>query len=195
MTVKQQIRFAKLGVHALLCLPLAWLVYLSVNSLLGVDPAEKLVKELGFYSITILWLCLSMTPLKRLTGLPHWIAIRRAVGLWCFAYVTLHLLVFLLFWAGLQKSIIVEEISQRPYIMVGMAAWLLLIPLAVTSLNGLRRWMGSSRWQSLHRLIYPIAILALLHLVWLSKLDFMEPLIFFVVLILLFYVRFRRSGK
>lgn len=180
----------KTAVHALLALPLLGLMYLALTQQLGPDPAEHLMKELGFYGACILWLTLAITPLKKLTGIASFIAYRRLLGLWSFFYLTLHLLVFVVLWAGLDVGVLLEEVSQRPYIIVGSIAWLLLVPLTLTSTRKARRSMGR-RWQSLHRLVYIIAVLGLVHITWIAKLDFTQPALFGAVLLVLFGLRIK----
>ena len=182
-------------VHVTAMLPLSYLGWLVATNNLGPDPAQYLVHELGFWGLLFLWLSLSMTPLRMLTGKPGWVAFRRATGLWSFAYVCLHLTVFLLAWCGLNIEIIQEEILERPYILLGVVAWLLMIPLAITSINALRRRLGR-RWLQLHRMVYGIAVLGLLHLALVAKLEYLEPLLFGMVLIFLFFMRWRgRQGR
>ena len=148
------------------------------------------MKELGFYGACILWLTLTITPLKKLTGIASFMTYRRLLGLWSFFYLTLHLLVFVVLWAGLNVGVLLEEVSQRPYIIVGSIAWLLLVPLTLTSTRKARRSMGR-RWQSLHRLVYIIAVLGLVHITWIAKLDFTQPALFGAVLLVLFGLRIK----
>ena len=110
-------------VHFGACLPLVWLSYLVLSGEIGADPAERLVRELGFFGACSLWGSLSLTPLRLLTGVPQWVAYRRALGLWAFAYISLHLAAFISVWAGFDWGIVMEEVTQRPYIYVGLLAW------------------------------------------------------------------------
>ena len=181
---------ARLVLHLLLCLPLLWLGYLIATQQLGADPAELLVRELGFYGACVLWGCLAMTPLRVLTEWPGWIAFRRLLGLWSFFYLTLHFSVFIMLWAGLNLAVIMDEVTQRPYIIVGLIAWLMMLPLAITSTRGFRRRLGK-RWQKLHRLVYLVALLGLLHIVWVAKLEYMQPLLFAGILIAMFALRIK----
>ena len=180
----------KTAAHVLMALPLLGSMYLALTQQLGPDPAEHLMKELGFYGACILWLTLAITPLKKLTGIASFMAYRRLLGLWSFFYLTLHLLVFVVLWAGLNVAVLLEEVSQRPYIIVGTIAWLLLVPLTITSTRKARRSMGR-RWQSLHRLVYIIAVLGLVHITWIAKLDFTQPALFGAVLLVLFGLRIK----
>lgn len=186
--MKSKLLVAKISAQCLLAIPLLWLVYLIFSQSIGPDPAEKIVRDLGFAGACILWLTLAMTPLKIVTGKGYWIAFRRLLGLWSFAYLSLHMLAFVVFWAGLNWGIVLEELIRRPYIYVGFAAWVLLLPLAITSTRKARRSMGLG-WQKLHRLIYVIAGLGLLHIIWFSKLEYTQPMVFGGLLVLLLSIR------
>ena len=177
-------------IHLLALIPLLRLLHTAFFGDLGPDPAHYVVRQLGFWGIVLLWTSLAMTPLKTLTGQPYWIGYRRALGLWSFAYICLHLTAFLLFWCGLSVDVITDEIGKRPYILVGLGAWLLMVPLALTSTRNARRRLGR-RWNRLHKLVYLIAMLALLHLIWIAKLDYSQSIIFSIILIFLFFIRIR----
>lgn len=192
---QRNLKLARAGIHLLAVIPLLMLLRTAYQGDLGPDPAEYVVRELGFWGIVMLWANLSMTPLKNLTSQPYWIGFRRALGLWSFAYICFHLTAFLLFWCGLSPDIITDEIGKRPYILIGLSAWLLMVPLAVTSTRNARRRLGR-RWNRLHKLVYPVAVLALLHLIWIAKLDYSKSIIFSIVLIFLFFIRIRaRQSK
>ncbi len=158
-------------------LPLAWLCWLAWQDRLGTNPVETLSHYTGDWSLRFLLLTLTVTPLRRLTGWNGLIRFRRMLGLFAFFYVCLHFGVYLLFdqffdWAG-----IVEDVAKRPYITVGFAGWLLLIPLAATSTSGMIKRLGRY-WQRLHRLVYFSAALGVLHYLWLVKTDRTEPLVY-----------------
>ncbi|AUM11936.1 protein-methionine-sulfoxide reductase heme-binding subunit MsrQ [Ketobacter alkanivorans] len=174
--------------HVLLLWPLLWLVYRVIAGDIGTDPAESIVRYLGFTGACMLWACLAITPLRLISGNPSWVSYRRALGLWAFFYTSLHLAAFLIVWAGLDLDIIIEEITKRLYVYIGLAAWLLLLPLAVTSTKASRRKLGR-RWVVLHKLIYPSAVLAVVHMLWLAKLDYLQPALFAVMLFLLLLMR------
>ncbi|MBA57244.1 MAG: sulfoxide reductase heme-binding subunit YedZ [Pseudomonadales bacterium] len=178
----------RIFVHVGSLLPLAWLSYLVFSGHIGADPAEKIVRELGLYGACFLWGSLAMTPLRLLTGKPQWIAYRRALGLWAFAYLSLHLLAFVVIWAGLDWGIVVEEVTKRPYVYIGLLGWLLLVPLAFTSTRATRRRLGR-RWLTLHKLVYLVAVLGLIHMAWIAKLDYLQVLVFALILSLLFICR------
>lgn len=179
---------SRLLAHGLAALPLGFSLLAIISGELGPDPAETLVKDLGFAGACLLWLTLAITPLRRLSGWSAWMRYRRLLGLWAFAYLTLHLLAFIVLWSGLNLGVITDELVQRPYIYVGVVAWVLLVPLAVTSTQGWRRRLGRS-WLTLHRLIYGVVALGLLHIVWISKLDYVQPALFALTLILLMVLR------
>lgn len=186
---KQRI-ISKVILFVALLLPCVWLIFAAVNNQLGADPAKKLVEETGLWAIQCLWLSLAMTPLKNWTGSSQWIQYRRMIGLFAFFYVLLHFLgyIFLLF--GAQWALIGQELTKRPYIIVGFSAFVLLIPLAITSTAGWQRRL-KRRWLTLHKLVYLIAILALIHFIWLKKLGIFAVWPYALVLLILFTERIR----
>ncbi|HEY1029072.1 MAG TPA: protein-methionine-sulfoxide reductase heme-binding subunit MsrQ [Pseudomonas sp.] len=152
--------------------PLYWL-YCASSGLLGPDPGKALVDNLGLGGLILLLLTLTMTPLQQLTRWSGWIAVRRQLGLWCFAYVVLHLAGYAFFIAGLRPDLVLRDLSERPYIIVGALAFLGLLALAVTSNRFSIRRLGR-RWKGLHRLVYVILLLALLHMLWVVRADMAE---------------------
>jgi sulfoxide reductase heme-binding subunit YedZ len=182
----------------LLCLtPLAWLVYAAFNNLLGANPAETLIRALGDWALRGLLLTLAITPLRVLLKQPALLRYRRLLGLWSFTYVLLHLLAYAWFDKSLMLDEVVQDVIKRPFILVGMLAFLLLLPLALTSFNAAIRWLGGKRWQLLHRLIYPITMLACLHFWWMrsGKQLFTEPIVYTSILIALLGWRLWRRFK
>jgi sulfoxide reductase heme-binding subunit YedZ len=161
---------------AVLSFPLYWL-YEGLQRLTGPDPGKVLVDNLGQGGLILLLLTLSMTPLRRLTAWGGWLAVRRQLGLWCFFYIVLHLGGYLLFILGLRFDRLLADISERPYIIVGALALLGLLPLALTSNRYSQRRLGM-RWWQLHRLVYPILGLALLHVLWVVRSDIGEWLVY-----------------
>ncbi|MCW3150721.1 protein-methionine-sulfoxide reductase heme-binding subunit MsrQ [Stutzerimonas stutzeri] len=149
--------------------PLYWL-YLAWTSALGPDPGKVLVDNLGQGALVLLLLTLAMTPMQRVTGWAGWLAVRRQLGLWCFTYALLHLAGYLFFLLGADFSRLPEELSERPYILVGMLGLLGLTALAATSSRWSMRRLGK-RWKTLHRLIYVIVIVVLLHMLWVVRAD------------------------
>lgn len=157
-------------------LPLAWMVWLGWQNQLGANPVETLSHRTGDWSLRFLLLTLAVTPLRRLTGWNWLQRFRRMLGLFAFFYVCLHFGVYLVFDQFFDWQAIVADIAKRPYITVGFTGWLLLIPLAVTSTSGMIKRLGRN-WQRLHRLVYLIGALGVLHYLWLVKADITEPLI------------------
>ena len=173
--------------------PLALLV-LRVNGVwqlsLGANPVEEVLNVCGKTALNLLLLTLCITPVRRSTGFNRLIAFRRLLGLFSFFYLVLHFLVYLFLDRAMEWSTIVDDIAERPYITVGFAALLMMIPLAATSTNALQRRLGRN-WARLHRLVYPIAVLGVVHFWWQVKLDVAEPLLYAFLLAVLLGVRFR----
>lgn len=165
-------------------LPLAWLCWLAWQGQLGANPVETLSHRTGDWSLRFLLLTLAITPARRLTGWNRLQQFRRMLGLFAFFYVSLHLAVYLIFDQFFDGPAIVADVIKRPYLTVGFAAFLLLIPLAVTSTRGMMKRLGKN-WQRLHRLVYLIAVLGVLHYAWLVKADLTEPLLYGGVLAML----------
>lgn len=186
-----RIRRAKPPLCAVLGLPLAALGVDVLRELqtpgsgFGPDPADELTRALGSWAITLLLATLATSPLARMLRKPWLIRFRRMVGLWAFAYAVLHCVAYLALLAGLDLANIADDLVQRPYITVGFAALLALIPLAITSTRGWQRRLGR-RWRALHRLVYAVGIAAWVHVLWLSKGGFAEPLVYGLALAFLF---------
>lgn len=167
--------------------PLAWLVVAAASNALGANPAEALIRSLGEWALRFLCLALAVTPLRQLTGQPALARLRRMVGLWAFAYALLHLLAYAWLDRGLEWSELLADIAQRPFILVGTLAWGLLLLLALTSFDAAMRWLGGKRWRALHRAVYLVAPLALLHFYWMraGKRNWLEVGVYALVLGLL----------
>ncbi len=151
----------------LLCLtPFAWLVGGAVNDALGANPAEYLIRATGDWTLRLLCITLAVTPLRVMLGLPELAKLRRMFGLFTYFYAVLHLLCYSWLDMGFELADIAADIAKRPFILVGFTAFLLLTPLALTSFNRAIRWLGAKRWQWLHRLVYVVAVLAVLHFFW-----------------------------
>jgi sulfoxide reductase heme-binding subunit YedZ len=179
---------AKAAAFVLCLVPLALLVRDALAGQLAADPIEEITHRTGWWTLTLLMVTLAVTPVRRLTGWNRLVKLRRMLGLFAFFYACLHVLTYF----GLDQlfafDYILEDIAERPYITVGFTAWLLLIPLAVTSTRGWIRRLGK-RWQRLHRLVYVCATLGVVHFLWLVKADVREPLIFAGVLAVLMLLR------
>lgn len=173
----------------LLCLvPLAVLGWDALQGNLGSNPIEKINRRTGDWVLYMLLLTLAITPLRKLTGIGILVRYRRMIGLYAFFYALMHFSSYIILDQFFDWGEIVKDIAKRPYITVGFTALVLLIPLAVTSTNGMMRRMGRN-WKKLHKLVYPIAILGILHYLWLVKADNREPLIWAAVLVILLLMR------
>lgn len=168
--------------------PLARLIFEFLTDRLGANPIERITHQTGWWALTLLMVTLAITPLRRLTGWNSLIKFRRLTGLFAFFYVCLHFSTYLVLDHFFYWETIIEDIVERPFITVGFAAFLMLIPLAVTSTKGWIRRLGR-RWAILHRLIYLAAALGTLHFFWKVKADTREPLIFIAILAVLLLVR------
>lgn len=192
---------AKPLVFTLCLMPVAWLIAgfegLPAASL-GANPIEKIQDTLGIWGLRFLLVTLTVTPLRELAGLPRLIAFRRMLGLFAFFYISMHFLWYLLVDQGLDWRLWVEDIAKRPFITAGFTALVLLLPLAVTSTKRAMRRMGR-RWQRLHRLIYPAAMLGCTHFYWQVKADVREPLVYILGLAVLLgwrlYRHRQRAGR
>jgi len=175
-------------------IPFLYLLYavLLDPESLGANPVEHLTHETGAWSLRFLLLTLAMTPLRRLSNSSYPIKVRRMLGLYAFFYVTLHFLIYAGLDLGLDWGHLGEDIAERPFITIGFLAWLLLIPLAATSTNGMMRRMGK-HWKKLHKLVYLIGMLGVGHFLWLVKKDLQEPLIYIAIFVIL--MLFRMPGK
>jgi sulfoxide reductase heme-binding subunit YedZ len=167
--------------------PLFWL-YQAWIFALGPDPGKVLVDRLGLGTLVLLLITLAMTPLQRTTGWPGWIAVRRQLGLWCFTYVSLHMLGYGFFILGFDWTQLGVELVKRPYIIVGALGFLGLLSLAVTSNRYSQRRLGL-RWKKLHRLSYLVLGLGLLHMLWIVRADLKEWAIYATIGLLLMVLR------
>lgn len=170
-------------------LPLAALGGWAATGDLGVNPIETIVRHLGDWALRLLVLTLALTPLRHLTGSTRPVRYRRMIGLWAFAYAVLHVTAYTVLDIGLHGPTLVDDLTQRPYIMVGMAALLLLIPLAATSTTGMIKRLGGRRWRRLHRLVYAAGLLGAGHYLLMVKADITQPMIYIALLGLLYGVR------
>ncbi|WP_188609804.1 protein-methionine-sulfoxide reductase heme-binding subunit MsrQ [Chelatococcus reniformis] len=158
-------------------IPAAWALGLGLNDALGAEPIKELEHLLGLWALRFLLAALAVTPLRQLTGV-NLLRYRRALGLLAFYYAALHLAVYLLLDQGLDAGAIAADVLKRPYITVGFASFLVLLPLAATSTNGMIRRLGGRAWARLHRFVYLAAALAALHFVLVVKSWPAEPLIY-----------------
>ncbi len=182
---------------ALFCaalVPLAWLGWDALHDDLGANPIQEISHRTGDWTLRFLLLTLAITPLRRLTGWRTLIRLRRMLGLYAFFYACLHFLTYIGLDQFFDLATIAVDVAKHPYVLVGFTCFLLLIPLAATSTDGMMRRLGGRRWQRLHRLVYVIAVGGVVHFLWLVKSDLRQPLLYGVVLALLLgyrlYVRF-----
>lgn len=167
---------AKPLAFALCVSPAVWLFWAAATNQLGANPAEALIRSLGDWALRALVLVLLITPLRVTAGWPQLARFRRMAGLFVFFYASLHWLSYVWLDMGFVWSDIVADVPKRPFILVGTLAWLLLLALAATSFNRAIRTLGAARWQALHRAVYAVAVLAVLHFFWMraGKQDFAE---------------------
>ncbi len=178
---------AKPLVFVLSLLPLAWLVWGAVMGGLGANPAEYLIRSTGDWTLRFLCLTLAVTPLRVAAGLPPLARFRRMLGLFTYFYVVLHFLCYGWLDQGFDLAEIAKDIAKRPFILVGFASFVLLTPLAATSFNRAVKAMGARRWQALHRIVYVVAPLAILHFFWMraAKNNFGEVAVYAAILAVL----------
>ncbi|OIQ97719.1 sulfoxide reductase heme-binding subunit YedZ [mine drainage metagenome] len=185
----RQIGAIKAVLFTLCLVPLARLVWGAWQDTLGANPIEFIQHSLGTWTLNFLLITLTVSPLRKFSGW-HWLLrLRRMLGLFAFCYALLHLMSYLWLDQFFDWQAIAKDIVKRPFITVGMAAFVLLVPLAATSSNAMIRRLGGRRWQQLHRSIYAITIFGVLHYWWLVKLDVTLPAIYAALLFLLLLVR------
>jgi sulfoxide reductase heme-binding subunit YedZ len=182
------VAIAKVFVWSLCLVPLAWLVaraFAVAGTSLGANPVETVLHTLGKTGLNLLLITLAVTPIRRLTGFNVLIRLRRLLGLFAFFYLVLHFTTYAVLDLRLQWSMLFVDITERPYITVGMLALAGMIPLALTSTQKMQRRLGR-KWATLHKMIYPVAVLAIVHFLWQAKSDLdPEPLVYAGVLTLL----------
>lgn len=163
-------------------IPLLRLAWLGHADQLGANPIEFITRSLGTWTLVFLLLTMSITPLRHLSGWSWLARLRRMAGLYAFFYALLHFITYLWLDQFFDLQAIYKDVLKRPFITAGFAAFILLLPLAITSTNAMMKRLGGRRWQLLHRLIYPAAMLAVLHYWWLVKKDITQPLIYAAIL-------------
>jgi sulfoxide reductase heme-binding subunit YedZ len=175
---------AKPALFVLCLLPLAWLVFAAASDRLGANPAEALIRATGDWTLRALCVVLAVTPLRVMTSTPQLARFRRMLGLFVFFYALLHLLSYSGFDMGFDLAEIARDIAKRPFILVGFLGFCLLVLLAATSFNRAIRALGGRRWQALHRAVYGVAGLAILHFFWMrsGKNDFAEVAVYGAIL-------------
>ena len=188
---------AKPLVFVLGLLPFAWLLYGAITDNLGANPAEYLIRSFGDWTLRFLCITLAVTPLRVITGTPALARFRRMLGLFVYFYVVMHLLSYSWFDMGFDMPDIAKDIAKRPFILVGFTGFLLLTPLAATSFNRAVKALGAKRWQALHKLVYAIAGLGILHFFWMraGKNDFAEVAVYAAILAVLLGWRLLQWAK
>jgi sulfoxide reductase heme-binding subunit YedZ len=179
---RARIRLLKALTFAAASLPLAKIVADGLLGRLGANPIEAVLNRLGFWTLTLLTASLAATPAHDLLGLSWPVRLRRMLGLFAFSYATLHLCWYVGVDRFFDLDVLARDVAKRKFMAVGFAAWLLLVPLAVTSTDAWVRRLGFARWKKLHRLVYVAALLGAVHFVWRVKADLRRPAIFLVVL-------------
>ncbi len=168
-------------------LPFGWLLYGALANTLGANPAEALIRSTGDWTLRFLCITLAVTPLRVLTHQPALLRFRRMLGLFAFFYVLLHFLSYAWLDMGFELQAIVKDIPKRPFALIGFLAFVLMLPLAATSFNRAIKALGAKRWQTLHKLVYVIVLLGLLHFFWMraAKNNFAEVAVYAVVIAVL----------
>ena len=182
------IKYFKPSIFVLSTIPFLIISYKIIFNKLGPEPVKEITHFTGEWTLIFICLTLAMSPLKKLTNLNFWVKARRMLGLFVFFYASLHLLTYVGIDYRFSWQPIFDDVLKKKYIFVGFAAWLLLIPLTLTSSQKMMLLLKKN-WKRLHRLIYVIAILGSLHFVWLSKTIYFKPLIYFVIITILLFLR------
>ena len=189
-------RYSKTLVFFLSLWPIYVISYQIIFNQLGPEPVDRIINHFGEWTLIFILLTLSMTPLKKITKSVEWIKFRRMLGLFTFFYASIHMLSYVGLDYRFDFEPLINDVLKKKFIFIGFSAWLLLIPLAVTSSKRMVRLLKQN-WKKIHRLIYIIGIFGVLHYIWLSKTIFFKPLIFLIILIilLLFRIKITRSAS
>ena len=189
-------RYYKTLVFFLSLWPLYVISYQIIFNQLGPEPVDRIINHFGEWTLIFILLTLSMTPLKKITKSVEWIKFKRMLGLFTFFYATIHMLSYVGLDYRFDFEPLINDVLKKKFIFIGFSAWLLLIPLAITSSERMVRLLKQN-WKKIHRLIYIIGIFGVLHYIWLSKTIFFKPLIFLILLIilLLFRIKITKSAS
>ena len=182
------IKYFKPIIFILSTIPFLFITYKIFFNKLGPEPVKEITHFTGEWTLIFICLTLSMSPLKKLTNINYWVKVRRMFGLFVFFYASMHLLTYVGIDYRFSWQPIFEDVIKKKYIFVGFAAWVLLIPLTITSSQKMIILLKQN-WKKLHRLIYVIAILGSLHFIWLSKTIYFKPLIYFMIITVLLFFR------
>ena len=187
-------KYLKFSVFVLSSIPFLLISYKIFFNKLGPEPVKEITHFTGEWTLIFICLTLSMSPLKRLTNWNMWASFRRMLGLFVFFYATLHLLTYIGLDYRFDWSPILNDVVKKKYIFIGFAAWVLLLPLVITSSQKMVSLLKNN-WKKLHRLIYVIAIFGSLHYIWLSKTIFFKPLIYFIIILVLLALRIKINNR
>ena len=187
-------KYYKPSIFVLCTIPFLFIFYKILFSKLGPEPVKEITHFTGEWTLIFICLTLSMSPLKRFTNLSIWISFRRMLGLFIFFYATLHLLTYIGLDYRFDWNPIFDDVIKKKYVFIGFAAWLLMVPLAITSSQKMIKLLKNN-WKKIHRLIYVIAIFGSFHYIWLSKTIFFKPLIYFIIIVVLLLFRIKTNKK
>jgi sulfoxide reductase heme-binding subunit YedZ len=185
--------YFKSAVFLLSLWPIYIIIYQLIYNKLGPEPVDRVINHFGEWTLIFVLLTLSMTPLKKITNSLEWIKFRRMLGLFTFFYASIHMLSYVGLDYRFDFEPLINDVLKKKFIFIGFSAWLLLIPLAITSSDKMVRILKKN-WKKLHKLVYIVSIFGVLHFIWLSKTIFFKPLIFLIILVilLLFRINFRK---
>ena len=188
--------YLKIAVFIISLWPIYIIAYQIFYNELGPEPVDRIINHFGEWTLIFVLLTLSMTPLRKITNSLEWIRFRRMLGLFAFFYASIHMLSYVGLDYRFDFKSLINDLLKKKFVFIGFSAWLLLIPLAITSSDKMVRILKKN-WKKLHRLIYLISIFGVLHLIWLSKTIFFKPLIFLIILIilLLFRINLNKSSS
>ena len=189
-------RYSKTLVFFLSLWPIYVISYQIIFNQLGPEPVDRIINHFGEWTLIFILLTLSMTPLKKITKSVEWIKFRRMLGLFTFFYASIHMLSYVGLDYRFDFEPLINDVFKKKFVFIGFSAWLLLIPLAVTSSERMVRLLKQN-WKKIHRLIYIIGIFGVLHYIWLSKTIFFKPLMFLIILVilLLFRIKITKSAS
>ena len=187
-------KYYKPSIFILCTIPFLFIFYKILFSKLGPEPVKEITHFTGEWTLIFICLTLSMSPLKRFTNLSIWISFRRMLGLFIFFYATLHLLTYIGLDYRFDWNPIFDDVIKKKYVFIGFTAWLLMVPLAITSSQKMIKLLRNN-WKKIHRLIYVIAIFGSFHYIWLSKTIFFKPLIYFIIIVVLLLLRIKINRK
>ena len=182
------LRYSKISIFFVCLWPIYSISYQILFNKLGAEPVDKIVNHFGEWTLIFIFLTLSMSPLRKITQSLYWIKFRRMLGLFAFFYASIHMLSYVGLDYRFDFDPLLNDVIKKKFIFIGFSAWLLLIPLAITSSDRMVKILKQN-WKKLHRLIYVISIFGVLHYIWLSKTIFFKPLVFFIILVILLMFR------